>query len=390
MLDLYDEVSTDEDERADDEYLASCARYGSLIQRALRTLPIPDLDGPAGDQDDSGFIGGPNAARAASTHDGISRGYVNGRPPLGGPAIGSTSAAMSSSPYQQQQQQQQQRSFPGGGTAPPAAPPSASAAARRVFLRGFAPSVTPNDVVACLSTFGPVARFRLLCDPSSGHSLRCASVVFAEAGDAAKALEAAAQSNLYLANVWAPEVALQADADGQLALRTYQMYVHGPFPALLEVPRNARLGPPLPGGGSGSGGGMMIGMTTGGMGGMAPADYRSDPPSRFLPPPQGMSPQQMFGQQRGGVGGGGGGAPLAPPPNAAGGQPPPQPPPQPPMALCVSGLPKVSGLVTLLEVNLAQFGKLHKLTGERDAIPPKPWGGGWGEGGCARHLIRTP
>ena len=36
MLDLYDEVSTDEDERADDEYLASCARYGSLIQRALR------------------------------------------------------------------------------------------------------------------------------------------------------------------------------------------------------------------------------------------------------------------------------------------------------------------------------------------------------------------
>ena len=349
-----DEVSTDEDEREEEEYLQQSARFGQLIQRALRTIPIPDLDGP-NTEDNAGYLGAGVATGQAARGSGAAGdnrgGYSNGgRPPppsAGGPAIGCMPAAaapLSSS---------SSSSAPAASASRLPPSPASAAVGRRVFLRGFAPSVTPNDVLACLSIFGPIARFRLLCDPSSGNSLRCASVVFGDAADAARALEAAAQSHLYLANVWAPEASLQADPDGQLAVRSYQHAVPGPFPALLEVPRSQQPPRPPPPGGYGAGAAAIgaIGAIGAGAVGSA-ATFAPRPPPLPVPPPPGGLPPAAWGAQP---------APPPPPP-----QPPP-PPPLPPMQLCVSGLPNVSGLVALVRVNLSQFGQLQSLAGEKTA-----------------------
>lgn len=203
-----DELSTDDSEREDEFYVAQTAHYGNLIRHALRTFPIPDDEG----------VG------EAACSDHIQDTRHNGGSQSGVFASSSVPAATRIADL----------------TVPEKTRPSSATA--RIFLSGFAPSITPNDVISCMSTYGPVARFRLFCDPSSGVSLRAATVVFEDAANASDALKAAVESTLYLANVWAPEASLVADPNGELAIRAYHSHVgpHAPLPALLEMPRSSR------------------------------------------------------------------------------------------------------------------------------------------------------
>lgn len=181
-MDLEDsdpEYSSDESSRDDEEYEAQTARYGRLLQRALQ-LAGPDLDGPGDEESISGMNG------ASHSHTGKSSraGHVQ---------------------------------------------------LRRLLLRGLAPSAKTADVCSCLAQFGPIARFMLFVEPASQQSLCFASVVYRHAADAAQAMEAAAASRLYLSNVWAPEVTLEADENGELACRAYEAQVHKPPPSLVRL-----------------------------------------------------------------------------------------------------------------------------------------------------------
>ena len=123
----------------------------------------------------------------------------------------------------------------------------------RIYMYGFAPSVSSDHVTACLLQFGPVARFRLFCDPVTHTSLRAASAVFTAAVDAVRVLEAAAKGMIHLAGLWAPEVTIIADPDGTLARRAYEARVHAPLPALLPLSYHGELqGPWYVQGGDGS------------------------------------------------------------------------------------------------------------------------------------------
>jgi hypothetical protein len=197
------EDSTDESEREDDEYVAAVHRYSALVQRTLRQIG-PDLDAPAEDV-------------------GLQQNHT-------APFVGLNGA--------------QQRSS--------CAAPSASGAVghavhalprpRRLYLHGFAPQITAGDIVTSLSQYGPLNSFRLFHDPVSKLSLRAASVVYEDAADAARALEAAMESALYLAKVWAPEAILVADDDGEVARRAYEAVVHATIPPLLACPRASSYG----------------------------------------------------------------------------------------------------------------------------------------------------
>ena len=198
-----EEDSTDESEREDDDYKASTARYGALIKRTLRNLG-PDLESQIADD----VMGASSPSHA--------RGLPNGAGQRQQQIGAATSGTMLSSPAAQLPR------------------------VRRLYMHGFAPQVTANDIVASLSQFGAIARFRLFQDPVSKLSLRAAAIFFEDATAAARALQAAAESRLYLANVWAPEATLVPDENGEVARRQYEAVVHAPLPALLPLPYEMR------------------------------------------------------------------------------------------------------------------------------------------------------
>ena len=106
-------------------------------------------------------------------------------------------------------------------------------------MHGFGAQITGTDIVQSLAHFGPVLRFRLFQDPVSKMSLRACSLVFEDAHDAARALEAAAESQIHLAGAWAPEAYLVPDDTGEVARRAYEAVVQGPMPSLVPVPPEA-------------------------------------------------------------------------------------------------------------------------------------------------------
>ena len=212
-LDLAED-STDESEREDEEVQASTHRYGELLRRALRQMG-PDLEAF---MEEMTVSPSPRQANGA--------GHRQLGTALGAGAHPHSAAA----PAAVQQHQQQQTA----GNMMPAM------RVRRLYMHGFAPLITGNDIVTSLSQFGPIARFRLFQDPVSKLSLRAASIVYEDGADAMRALEVASKNELRLGGLWAPEARLVADPDGDVARRAYEAVVHAPLPALLAPPIEAR------------------------------------------------------------------------------------------------------------------------------------------------------
>ena len=141
----------------------------------------------------------------------------------------------------------------------------AAAPPRRLFFCGFGPTLSPRHIYEFLLQFGSIELFRLYIDPASGLSLRAAGVVYRHAADAARALEAAADGMIYLANVWAPEAQMHADPTGEIAETAFEAHTRSPAPALLPAPSDTRTGKPS--------------------GGFATADQSPLLPSSSQPPP---------------------------------------------------------------------------------------------------------
>ena len=180
------EDSTDDSEREDEEYEVVRAHYAALVQRALLQAG-PDLDALP---------------------------VVNDEP-------------------------WQQWSGNGGGVGGASAPYGPP---RRLFFCGFGPTLTPTHIYEFLLQFGPIELFRLYIDPSTNLSLRAAGVVYLSAADAARALEAAADGMVYLADVWAPEAQMHADPLGEIAKTAFEAHTHAQVPPLLPPPTDARGG----------------------------------------------------------------------------------------------------------------------------------------------------
>ena len=87
-------------------------------------------------------------------------------------------------------------------------------------------------------------------------SLRAAGVVYEHAGDAQRALEAAQEGMVYLANVWAPEAQMVSDPGGKVAQSQYETVVQQPVPALQPPPTAVVRGYGTGGGGAAAGGGV--------------------------------------------------------------------------------------------------------------------------------------
>lgn len=177
------EDSTDESEREEEEYEQLAARYGALIRSALPAVPHYNLDLEAPPHESRG--GGSSCAQATGW--------------------------------------------------PTSAP-------RRLYFCGFGPVLTSWDIYEFLAQFGPIEAFRLYTDPATNMSLRAAGVLYEDANDAARALEATSDGMVYLANVWAPEAQMVADPRGELARSQYEAAVHHPVPQLAPPPSDGRNG----------------------------------------------------------------------------------------------------------------------------------------------------
>ena len=212
------EDSTDESEREEEEYQERTAHCAAIIRQALDATP--DLDS-----------------------------HLDALLALVPPA----SAAVSSP---------RQSDSEGVGFA--ADPP------RRLFFCGFGPTLSPRHIYEFLLQFGSIELFRLYIDPASGLSLRAAGVVYRHAADAARALEAAADGMIYLANVRAPEAQMHADPTGEIAETAFEAHTRSPAPALLPAPSDTRTGKPS--------------------GGVATADQSPLVPSSSPPPSPGRLP----------------------------------------------------------------------------------------------------
>ena len=201
---LNTEDSTDESEREEEEYEQLTAHYGALVRSALPAVLdySPDLEALP----DECKGGGGSSAQAADW---------------------------------------------------PSAP-------RRLYFCGFGPVLTAWDIYEFLAQFGTVEAFRLYTDPATTMSLRAAGVLYEDANDAARALEATSDGMVYLANVWAPEAQMVADPGGELARSQYEAAVHHPVPPLLPPQSDGRNGFGMSGRAVGGYGGANGGGTDGG------------------------------------------------------------------------------------------------------------------------------
>ena len=206
---LNTEDSTDESEREEDEYEQQAAHYGSLVRTGLQRLPQtgPDLETLVPGEENDPYLSGGS-------------GWASGVGGGGGP---------------------------GGDWA---------AAPRRLYFCGFGPTLTAWDIYKFLAKFGPVEAFRLYTDPVTSLSLRAAGVVYEHAGDAQRALEAAQEGMVYLANVWAPEAQMVSDPGGEVAQSQYETVVQQPVPALQPPPTAVVRGYGTGAGGAAAGGGV--------------------------------------------------------------------------------------------------------------------------------------
>ena len=252
-LDLSGEDSTDESERDDDEYRASIEHYSALIGRALQEADLGAIEEEVEKQFEEPPTP-PQKTGAAAPQWPQTTSSSSSFPPQAAP-----SAAVSTVSH-------------------PPPQPRLTSGPRRLYMHGFGAHVTDYDLVKSLMQFGPIARYRLFHDPVSKHSLRAASIEYQDINDAARALQKAAERELYLSDVWAPEAVLVADEQGEVARRAYEAVVHAPLPALLPPTyemrqmalRMAAAAQQSSGGGSGNvNSNFPAGLGVGGQGGMA-------------------------------------------------------------------------------------------------------------------------
>ena len=106
----------------------------------------------------------------------------------------------------------------------------------QLYFVGFGPTLTEHHIYTFLAEFGPIQSFRFYIDPLTEISLQAASVRYFHARDASRALDAASDGMVYLANVWTPEVTLVADPLGHIAKSAYEAHTRQPCPPLVPLP----------------------------------------------------------------------------------------------------------------------------------------------------------
>ena len=202
-LDLSGEDSTDESERDDDEYRASIEHYSALIGRALQEADLGAIEEEVEKQFEEPPTP-PQKTGAAAPQWPQTTSSSSSFPPQPAP-----SAAVSTVSHPPQ--------------------PRLTSGPRRLYMHGFGAHVTDYDLVKSLMQFGPIARYRLFHDPVSKIAARRLDRVPRHQRRGA-ALQKAAERELYLSDVWAPEAVLVADEQGEVARRAYEAVVHAPLP----------------------------------------------------------------------------------------------------------------------------------------------------------------
>ena len=233
---LLHEDSTSESEREDDEYAEQVQHFRAVFKRKLFSATSLDLEGWEPAEDDA-------TASTASASEAVddrcmqagAQGHQHASLSRGEGSMAAAPAHHSRAGSHEPPPPQRQRDLPPSRTEPPAVASAASAAAttgpsasspaaapaRRLFLRGCSALVSDQHLQQCFAQFGAVELAEVFYHPRTRQSMGMGCIIFVDASAAAKALAAAAQSSLYLANLWSPEVRLIADALGDYARQAY-------------------------------------------------------------------------------------------------------------------------------------------------------------------------